>query len=439
YGGLQDNGSWGGPVATPFEDGIAQSDWRRLLGADGFQSAVDPADPDTVYVESQYGGLTRVSLRGGPKGPTTKAIRPPAPKGMPNRYNWNAPILLSPHDPKTLYYGAQHLYKSASRGDAWEKISPELTAPPKDAPAGSGYTILALAESPVKAGVLWAGTDDGRLWVSKTDGKDWAEVSANLPGPKARAVAKVECSHADAGTAFVAVDRHRNDDFRPHLFATTDYGETWKSISGDLPAGAVVGVVRQSSKSKNLLFVGAETGLYVTFDGGARWHHVAKSGLPAGVRVDDLVIHPRERELVVGTHGRGVWVVDVSPLEQLTAEVLKSDAHLFDITPVAALKPAKRDSDPPAGFKAANPSGRPVVSVYIGANGPDRVTLSYRAAGGDVRVDVAMLKPGLHALELDQKLPVGEYAVTLKAGGVTQTKKLVVRAADEEPKRKIDE
>lgn len=439
YGGLQDNGSWGGPVATPYEDGVTLADWRRLLGADGFQAAVDPTDPDTVYVESQYGGLSRVSLRGGPKGPTPKSIRPPAPKGGPaNRYNWNAPILLSPHDAKTLYYGAQHLYKSVNRGDAWEKISTDLTSPPKDGPAGQGHTILALAESPSKAGVLWAGTDDGNLWVTQTDGKAWTDVSAKLPGPKARAVAKIECSCFAAGAAFVAVDRHRNDDFKPYIYATTDYGETWKLVSGDLPDGAVVGVVRQSSRNKNLLFAGTELGLYVTFDGGTKWHHVTKSGMPAAVRVDDLVIHPKERDLVIGTHGRGVWVIDVAPLEQLNEKVLASDVYLFDIKPVVLLKPAKRETAPPAGFKAPNPPARPAVSFLVGPKGADKVTVSYKGADGDVTSEFTDLKPGLHTRELGA-LPAGEYTVTLKAGEVTQTKKLVVKAAEDDPKRKGDE
>lgn len=433
YGGLQDNGSWGAPTATQYEDGVTLADWKRLLGADGFQTAVDPTDPDTVYVEAQFGGLTRVGLRGGPKGPVLKSIRPVVPKGgTPNRYNWNAPILLSPHDPKTLYYGAQHLYKSTTRGDAWDKISADLTAPPKEMAIPSGHNILALAESPVKAGVLWVGTDDGKLWVSRSDGKDWADVSDKLPGPKARAVAKIECSHFTPGTAMVAIDRHRNDDFKPHIYVTLDYGETWKAIAGNLPNGAVVGVVRQSSKEKFLLFAGTELGLFVTFDAGTKWHHVAKSGLPAAVRVDDLVIHPHARELVVGTHGRGIWVMDIAPLEQLAEVVLKADMHLFDVKPAFVYKPTKRLLLPPPGFKAANPPVGIPVHFLTTAKTAGKVEVTCTNAGGK-RVGLYLGKetPGLDSCVFDVA-EAGEYTITLKAGDVTQTKKVTVKELEME-------
>ena len=430
YGGLQDNGSWGGPTATHFADGVTLADWRRLLGADGFQAAVDPTDPDTVYVESQYGGLTRVSLRGGAKGPTTKAIRPPAPKagaGTANRYNWNAPILLSPHDPKTLYYASQFVFKSTNRGDTWEKISADLSAAPKEGLAPSGHTVLALAESPLKAGVLWAGTDDGKLWVTKDGGKEWTDVSDKLPGPKARAVAKIECSHFAAGAAMVAIDRHRNDDFKPYIFVTADHGETWKPLANNLPAGAVVGVVRQSSKDKDVLFAGTELGLYVTFDGGTKWHHVTKSGLPAAVRVDDLVIHPRERELVIGTHGRGIWVMDIAPLEQLTADVLKADAHLFAVKPAYLSKPAARAVAPAAGFKAPNPPSGIPVSFLTTAKSVGKVEVTCTDAKGKrVGVYLGRDTAGLDRHVFDVK-EAGEYTITLKAGDVAQSQKVTVK------------
>ncbi len=432
YGGLQDNGSWGGTTATHFDDGVTLADWRRLLGGDGFQAAVDPTDPYTVYLESQYGALARVNLRGA-KGPATRNIRPTAPKGgTVSRYNWNAPILLSPHDPKTLYYGAQHLYKSTNRGDAWAKISTDLTTPPKDGAGGSGYTILALTESPVKSGVLWVGTDDGKLWVSKNDGKEWIDVSDKLPGPKARAVAKIECSHFTPGTAMVAIDRHRNDDFKPYIFLTTDYGETWKSLSANLPNGAVVGVVRQSSKNKLLLFAGTELGLYVTFDAGTKWHHVAKSGMPATVRVDDLVVHPRERELVIGTHGRGIWVVDIAPLEQFAEPVWKADAHLFNVKPAYLHKSAARPMMPPLGFKAPNPPKGIPVHFYMTAKtaGKTEVTCT-DAKGKRVGLYLGRDTPGLDRCVFDVKEP-GEYTITLKAGNVTQTQKVTVKEVEAE-------
>ena len=186
-----------------------------------------------------------------------------------------------------------------------------------------------------------------------------------------------------------------------------------------------------------LFFAGTELGPYVSLDTGRRWHHVAKSGLPGAVRVDDLVIHPRAR--TGDRHPRrGVWVMDIAPLEQLTENVLASDVHLFDIKPVTLLKPANRVAPSPPGLAPPNPTARPVAHVLVGANGPERMALSYRVAGRDVLTAFTGLKPGLHALELDQKLSPGEYTITLKAGEVIQSKKLVVQSA-EEPKRKVDE
>lgn len=436
YGGLQDNGSWGGPSATAFPDGVTLADWRRLLGGDGFQAAVDPTDPDTVYVETQYGGLARVNLRAA-KGPAARVVRPVAPKGgTPNRYNWNAPILLSPHDPKTLYYGAQHLYKSTNRGDTWEKISGDLTAYPKENPPLSGHTILSTAESPKRAGVLWVGTDDGKLWVTKDDGKNWTDLTAKLPGPKARAIARIEASHFAEGAAFVAVDRHRNDDMNPHIYYVSAFGDKWVPLTSNLPKGAVVGVVRQSSRVEELLFAGTELGAWVSFDFGAKWHQLAQTGMPATVRVDDLVIHPRERDLVLGTHGRGIWVMDVAPLEQLSEQVLKVDAHLFDVKPVTLLKPAKRETDPPPGFKAPNPLAGIAVHFLttLATAGKAELTCS-DAKGKRVGLYLAKDKAGLDSCVFDVTTP-GEYTITLKANGVSQSKKATVKMeADAEPKK----
>ena len=437
YGGLQDNGSWGAPVATAYPDGVAPSDWRRVGGGDGFQCAVDPTDPTTVYAESQYGNLLRVSVLPGGK-TAAKNIRPPAPKGMPvNRYNWNSPILLSPHDPKTIYYGAQFVYKSTDRGDTWAKLGDDLTRGPKDAPiTNSGHNLTVLAESPVQAGVLWAGTDDGNLWVSKDGGKAWADVTKLVPGvPADRTISRVEPSHADAGTAYLAIDRHRNDDFKPYLFKTTDYGISWAPLTNGLPAGAYVGVVRQSSRNRNLLFAGTELGLFASLDGGKEWLHVGKTGLPAHVRVDDVVIHPTARELVVGTHGRGIWVMDVAPLEQLTPEALKAPAHLFDVKPVTLLPEQKRET-PARGYVAPNPPRGVTVSYLMNAAGEPPV-VELRDAGGQV-VGFAgtsgRVSPGLRHATLDVKEP-GEYMVALRVGKTeVATKKVTVKAAEPEKK-----
>ena len=438
YGGLQDNGSWTGPSATLYKDGITLADWRRLLGGDGFQAAVDPEDNNIVYVESQYGNLVRVRLDA-PPGPTgkgaNKSIRPPGGKQdksskvpSPYRFNWNAPILISPHDPKTLYYGAQYLFKSTNRGDSWQKISPDLTAYPRDgrAPASGGHTILSLAASPRQAGVIWVGTDDGKLWLTRDDGHTWTDLTNRLPDiPVERAIPKIECSHFDAGTAYVAVDRHRNDDFRPYIFKTTDYGQTWTALASNLPLHAVVGVIRQSSRKKDLLFAGTERGLYVSFNDGKFWYPLRCEGMPVAVRVDDLVIHPRERELVVATHGRGIWIIPIAPLEDLEDSHLTADAVLFPFpAPVPALQ--RRDRPPPTGkdlpvpkdaFVAPNPPAGPVVAFYLTGEGPERVKVTFQSEQHSGTVEFAIPGPGLYFRPLGN-LPPGAYQVALHARGV---------------------
>lgn len=273
--------------------------------------------------------------------------------------------------------------------------------------------------------MIWAGTDDGNLWVSKT-GKvgSWADVSRNFEDvPLDRAISKIECDHTDAGTAFVAIDRHRNDDMAPYLFKTTDYGETFEAISKGLPPGAVVGVVRQSSKNAKLLFAGTELGLYTSPDGGKTWHHLNKTGLPANVRVDDLVIHPRERELVIGTHGRGIWIMDIAPLEQLDEKTLAADVHVFDVKPTVELKvtprPAPKSGEVLKGFAAPNPPAGVPVTFYLGKSAPK---VEVKLVGADAKAITKSLDGlgrGLHTVTLPA--PAGEYTVNVKAGTVVQT------------------
>jgi photosystem II stability/assembly factor-like uncharacterized protein len=431
-GGLQDNGSWMGPVRTPFRDGIAATDWSRVAGADGFHCAVDPKDPFTVYVEGQFGGLMRVNLLG-EHGPVPKVIRPVWNKSeTPHRYNWNAPFFISPHNHRTLYLGCQHVFKSTDRGDSWSKISGDLSRSPVGFPVTNfGHTISTLAESPVKPGVLWAGTDDGKVWLSKNDGADWEDLGrAVQSGSPFRWVSCIEPCCFDAAHAFLSLDRHRNDDFHPHIYSTSDSGATWKPITNGLPTGAVVCVLRQSSRNRKLLFAGTEQGLYVTLNGGERWHHVNKSGLPAAVRIDDLAIHPRERELVIGTHGRSLWVMDIAPLEQLTDAVLAADAHLFDVKPVTLLKPRNRRGEPPGGYTAPNPPPGICACFLTTEKGVENAELTCRTKDSrEVGVVKGSGRAGLDSVIFDVTEP-GEYTITLKAanGTITQTRTVMVRA-----------
>jgi photosystem II stability/assembly factor-like uncharacterized protein len=438
YGGTQDNGSWGGPSATRNLEGITLADWRQISGADGFYCQVDPTNADLIYCEIQYGGIRRVTLKGGKGGKgATKTIKPAAPKGEPPyRFNWNSPILLSPHNSKTVYFAGNLLFKSVNQGDKWERISPDLTRGEKK--GDTGHTITTIAESPLKPGVLYAGTDDGRLHVTRDDGKTWTELTNKIHGlPKDGWFTRVECSTFAEGAAYVSVDRHRNNDVTPYVYKTTDFGATWESVAANLPRRGPVHVVRASSRNPRLLFAGTEFGLYATLDGGKRWQHL-KNGIPPALLIHDLVIHPRDRDLVIGSHGRGIFVMDVSALEEMTPRVIGSDVHLCDVRPATAFQLRKSD-DPKSqsGYRAANPpfgatiwyylrslSAQPVELTILDKDGKKLATLTGNDKAGLHHV-VWNLRPSNENGEL---VAPGEYTVRLTTGTLAATKTLRVEA-----------
>jgi photosystem II stability/assembly factor-like uncharacterized protein len=439
YGGLQDNGSWGGPSATQNSVGVTNRDWGRIGGGDGFQCAVDPTDPDTVYWESQYGNLNRSNLRGLAPGAMSRGIRPRPPQGAPAyRFNWDSPLLISPHDPKTIYYGGNHVFRSLDRGDRWEPLSPDLTRGQPGPNAYNGHTLTTLAESPRKAGLLWAASDDGKVHVSRDCGKSWADLSDKVPGlPPERWVNRIECSAFDDDTAYLAIDRHRQEDLKAHLFRTTDFGATWQPLGEGLPAGAVVHVVRESSKNRDLLFAGTENGLFVSLDGGKGWSRMT-NGLPPAVPVYDLVIHPRDRELVVGTHGRSIYVVDVGPLEELTAEARSRAAYLCQPRPATPFWPKEVEKPANKTYVAPNPAYGAALYYHLAkaAEGPAKVTIK----GPDGKTVASLTGPkeaGLHGVLWDMKLGEnrglpkgGDYGVTLEVGGQKLTTKLRVNGPE---------
>lgn len=345
YGGLQDNGCWGGPSATRFSEGITNEDWFRILGGDGFYVQVDPTDYTTIYAESQRGYPYRFDL----KTKEAKSIRPvPEDESETYRFNWNSPLLLSPHNPRTIYYGGNKLFKSSDKGETWE-ASMDLTKqleqdklpvmgvlPDKNTLSlNDGITfygdITTISESPLKEGLLYVGTDDGNLQVSPDGGKTWKNVINKVPGvAKNTYVSRVIASRFEEGRAYVTFDGHRNDDFKPYVFVTEDYGDTWRCISGNLPVGSTVNVIREHHRSPNLLFVGTERGAYFSIDRGKRWVRI-RSNLPVAP-VDDIAIHPQANDLIFGTHGRSIWILDdITPLEQFTEDVLNSKIYLFKI------------------------------------------------------------------------------------------------------------
>jgi photosystem II stability/assembly factor-like uncharacterized protein len=430
YGGLQDHGCWGGPSATRTQ-GISASDWYKMRKGDGQCCQVDPTNPNSVYAAIHYGQLRRLDLRTG----ASKKITPrPGPKAPKYRFNWTAPLLLSPHNSRVLYFGGNFVFRSPNRGNKWSVISPDLTrgrpGPSKD----SGHTLTALAESPLRRGLLYAGTDDGRLHLTTDGGGRWTELTPRLPHVLPEFwVSRIECSHFAAGTAYLALDRHRLDDRSVYLFKTTNYGYSWKSLAGNLPSGGPVRVIREDPRNRNLLYVGTEFGLFISLDGGRRWLPVR--GLPT-VPVPDLVVHPRDQELVIATHGRSLYVLDVVPLQELTPRVLAGAAHLCSVRKNTDYPPVK------------SPKGR-VAGDFIGTNPPVGASCYYYlrdAPAGPVRLSIQDKRrekvcvltgatvAGLHRISwdlrrADTRLPVppGEYVGVLIVGGQEYRQKIKVQ------------
>jgi photosystem II stability/assembly factor-like uncharacterized protein len=367
YGGLQDNGTWTGPSMTR-GDAILTDFWYNIGGGDGFHTQNDPNDWRIAYVESQGGNISRVNVetrettRIRPSQQNTynwKDHAPPPAKKKPDakaqqqsmfgrqrspfRHNWSSPILISPHNAKTIYFGADRVFKSINRGDNWMIISPDLTTnnPDKYSKPTGGITldqtgaethctIISISESPLTPGLLWVGTDDGNVQITRDDGKSWENVRPNVPDvPDGIWVSRVEASRFDEGTCYLTFDGHRSDLFKPYVFKTTDYGKTWTSISSNLPDGGPVYVIREDLKNKNLLFVGTEFAVFFTLTGGESWTKL-NLNMPT-VAFHDLMIHTRENDLIAGTHGRGIWILDdITPLQQVTDKVLDAEAHLFE-------------------------------------------------------------------------------------------------------------
>ncbi len=366
YGGLQDNGTWCGPSMS--RAGMILTDsWFNIGGGDGFYTQNDPTDWRIAYGESQGGNIFRVNVetretaRIRPSEQTTynwKQYVPPSPKRkpeaqrqssmfgrgrMPFRFNWNSPMLISPHNSSMIYFGGNHLFKSVDRGDHWRIISPDLTTndPGKHSKPTGGITldqtgaethctITTISESPITPGFVWVGTDDGNVQMTRNDGDVWINVRKNVPHvPEGIWVSRVEASHFDEGTCYLTFDGHRSDLFKPFVFKTTDYGETWKDIAADLPDGGPVYVIREDLKNKNLLFAGTEFAVFFSLDGGKTWTNLSLN-MPT-VAFHDLLIHPRDNDLIAGTHGRGIWILDdITPLQQATDDVLSEEAHLFE-------------------------------------------------------------------------------------------------------------
>ncbi len=386
YGGLQDNGSWGGPSATRVSVGIGNYDWYRIGGGDGFQCQVDPTDWRVVYGESQYGNLFRIHVATG----ESKNIRPRAAEGTTIRFNWNSPMLLSPHNPRTLYYGGNYLFRSFDRGDHWQKISPDLTL-------GTKGSLTTISESPISPGLIWVGSDDGKIQLTRDGGVSWIDVSQKLKDVAAdRTISRVEASAFAAGTCYVSIDRHRNDDYRPYLYKTTDYGTTWTPLHDTLPENGSVHVIREDRQNRQLLYCGTEFGLFVSLDGGRHWMPL-RGGMPT-VPIYDVVVHPRDQELVIGTHGRGIYIMDIAPLQELSEEIANKDVFLF--SPKTAWLYRNLPSPNLAGarhYTASNPTFGAMLSYYLKetSHQTGKITIT-DALGNRIAEFNCSQEPGIH-------------------------------------------
>ena len=382
YGGLQDNSSWVADSAYP--SGITSSRWENMYGGDGFWMFADPADPDYLYAESQGGTIGRVNVRTH----ETRDIQPKLGAADLERYtklrfNWNTPIALSPHDPGTIYIGAQFLFRSRDHGQTWERISPDLTTndPQKQKQELSGgvtvdnsaaemhTTLYSISESPLAAGLIWVGTDDGNVQLTRDGGQHWSNVVANVPGvPQNSWVSWVQASSFAAGTAYAAFDRHTFGDMAPYVYVTTDYGKSWTALAGPRDLKGIRGyahVIKEDTVDPQLLFLGTEFGVWISTDGGLHWAQFKGGHIPA-VAVRDLAVQPRDNDLVLATHGRGIWIVDdISPLRYLTPALTSQEAAFVSARPVQQRVEANGGwPGGAAAFIGDNPAGGAVITYY---------------------------------------------------------------------------
>lgn len=327
YGSIQDHGSYRGVVdLSRGRQQIPAREWEKAPGGEGSSHAIDPTDTNIVYSADFYGTISRTDLSTKEK---VKIVPKPARGESPYRGQWLAPFIISPHNPRVIYHGMNFLFRSMDRGDSWEKISPDLTYNNKKKMGDIRYqTIFSISESPLKFGLIYVGTDDGRVHVTKDSGKNWTEITGGLP--QGKWISRVAASAYDEGTVYMTQNGKRDDDFAAYVWKSTDYGKTWQDIKNNIPGGPV-NVIREDPKNKNILYVGTDLGVYVSINGGEHWYVLAKD-FPA-TYVHDLVIHPRDSILAAATHGRGMYAMDVSYLQQLTGEVLARPVHLFEMLP----------------------------------------------------------------------------------------------------------
>ncbi len=394
-GGLQDNGSWCGPSRTLTTLGIRNRDWYNIGSGDGFYVRIDPTDSSILFGESQGGNIYRKNLITG----ESQRIRPlPRAQGRGQdsaeevefAWNWNTPLLISEHDNRLIYVGSSHLMKSVDRGVTWEAVSPDVTTGVDrddleimgtrvergtQMSANDGIStygnLTTISESPINPNVLYVGTDDGNVQGTRDAGANWVMLSGDMPGLAApnTVVTRVVASRFEEGRVYTTFDGHERDDYRPYVYRSDDYGNSWEPIVSGLPDDASVNVIVEHPRNENLLFLGNEVGVFVSIDRGDSWAQL-KNNLPT-VPVDDIVIHPRDNDLVLGTHGRGIWILhDITPLEEMSADVLNADAHIFTARRTPMFRVTRWQEWSPGTWRVPNPAPGAMIHYYLKEDAP---------------------------------------------------------------------
>lgn len=434
YGGMQDNGSWRGPSDVWENSGIRNFHWNAVGFGDGFGTLTDASDPNSGYSMAQGGYLLRFNLKTGER----KFIRPWAPDSVALRFNWNAAIAADPFDSRTIYYGSQFIHKSTDRGDLWTIISPDLTTNDtskqrQDISGGltrdvtdaeNHTTIVAIAPSPVQRGVIWVGTDDGNIQVTQDGGKTWTNVADRVPNvPRNTWVPHIEASTFDAGTAYIVFDNHRRSDWKTYVFKTDDFGKHWTSLTRHDPTestdriwGYALTIVQDPVK-KGLLFLGTEFGLFVSFDDGGIWTRWA-NGYPT-VSTMALIVHPRDYDLVIGTHGRAAYILDdIRPLRSITKELFEEPLHLFEIAPTF-----QHDTRPVNGYYFIGDGmfrgeTRPYGAlVTYSVNPPKNLAANWDKKGESQKLPEKETRPGKDSLRVKIEVLDSTGAVIRKMDG----------------------
>jgi photosystem II stability/assembly factor-like uncharacterized protein len=458
FGGLQDNGSWMGPSTSQFlvpgnepntVMGITNADWKFISDSDGFHCAFDPEDPDILYSEGQGADLYRSNLRTG----QFKSISIIPKEGQPRiRFNWNSPLIYSKHEPKTLYVGGNYVFKLLNRGDEFERISPDLTKHDYATIETTGSnaetygTVVSLVESPLKQGLLWSGSDDGMIYVTEGDGKNWRDVT-----PKAadgRYVSKLEASNHDPSVAYATIDGHRSNQNDPLVLMTRDMGRSWKNITGDLPKAWTAMAIREDMTNPNVIYLGTQSAMFFTYDQGNHWIKLNGTSLPT-VPVYDIQQHPRERDLILATHGRSIYILDnAMPLSQMSEAVANSALYFFDPKPATPRNYLFSGIPGDQWFKAKNPPIGGYLDYWVKEGAEDNVTILIEdSAGTKIRDLTGPARAGLNRVlwdlqpNDDMKLATtqepggpffvapGDYKVTITHGKERASKTIKVNAA----------